>query len=306
MEKLKKSIIQKFIIYAFALSVIESVIESLFEDWIILKVSDPGWQSTLSLFLYAVISILFFALFGLMYARDISKMIEKETARQVGERNLLFANIAHDLKTPMTSIKGFAQALNDGMVREDEKKTITQIICDKAVQIDEIITLLFWYTKLTTNEYQMQLVQLDICKVVRNTIASQYEMFEENGMELDIHIPEHPIECMMDNLEISRAINNLLVNAYTHNENESKVGIYVESMTNGHVKIVIADNGKEINPSLEEHLFEPFVCEDDSRNSKNGSGLGLAITKKIVEKHKGKIYIEHNSYGYTKGFVIEL
>jgi signal transduction histidine kinase len=72
------------------------------------------------------------------------------------------------------------------------------------------------------------------------------------------------------------------------------------------VRIVIADNGKDISTDQEETIFDPFICADESRNSRNGSGLGLAITKKIIEKHRGLIYITHEIKGYTKGFVVEV
>jgi len=123
-------------------------------------------------------------------------------------------------------------------------------------------------------------------------------------MEINIEIPEKPIKRNLDRVEFSRAISNLIINAYRHNKIGSKVAIRLEE--NDWIKVIVADNGESIRDDLQEEIFNPFVCEDESRNSNGGNGLGLAITKKIIEKHGGKIYIDSNIDGYTKGFVIEL
>lgn len=305
MDKLKKQVIGYFLIFSFAIAVVESMVDSIFDDYLFKIIADDSIKMKIFLFLYITIAILIFVFFGFVFSKIVCKKIENEAHRQLNDRNMLYTNITHDLKTPITSIMGFAKALQDKKVNENEKDRVIDIIYTKAKRTDELINMLFGYTKLETDGYQMVIKEQEICTVLRNIVALNYESFEEKKINLDIDIPEHKIMINIDEIEISRAINNLIVNAYRHNKQESKVGVILKVIDNK-VKIIIADNGINISKDEEESIFKPFNCGDDSRKMSNGSGLGLAISQKIVEKHGGRLCVEHNILGYVKGFVIYL
>lgn len=302
MEQLKKSIARYFIIFALLLSISESLISDGL-DWIMAGVTDET-VAVLVLLFWLLISILCFWLFSRGYTGVINKRIIAETNRQVNERNILYANIVHDLKTPMTSMLGFSQALMEGKIGADNKEEVLEIIYNKTKKASELLDLLFEYTKLSTDEYRMHPDNSDICRLVRESIAMNYELFEEKQMKIEIDIPESPIIREIDQREFLRAFNNILINAYQHNKKGAQILIKVIA-TIQKTMIVVADNGELINSELETMIFEPFICADESRNSKDGSGLGLAIAKKIVEKHQGRLYIIEEISGYTKAFVIE-
>lgn len=114
-----------------------------------------------------------------------------------------------------------------------------------------------------------------------------------------------PLICSIDSLEFKRTITNLITNAYKHNLDGSKIAIIIHA-EESNVRIIIADNGETLSSPNSQDIFEPFVCSDESRNSKGGSGLGLAITKKIVLRHNGSITIEPYPNPYTKAFVIQM
>lgn len=110
------------------------------------------------------------------------------------------------------------------------------------------------------------------------SLALYYNEFEQKNIEVDIEIPEKPIKRNLDRVEFSRVISNLLGSACRHNKIGSKVVIRLEE--DNVVKVIVADNGENISENMKGEIFSPFVCEDESRNSKGGSGLVLAITKK--------------------------
>lgn len=303
MKELQKSIIKYFILIAFALSVVVSMLDSCFDE-VSAYIKDSG--------VFIIVLILFFALcigtfilFSILFTVVIRRKFIEETNRQLNDRNILYANIVHDLKTPMTIILGFSQVLLEKRIKEEEKEDFLHSIYEKAKKSDELLNILFQYTKLNTSDYKFCFEQQDICRIVRDTIALFYELFEEKQMEVAVEIPEKTIMKKLDRVEITRAISNLLINAIRHNENGCSVLIKLQEEHNK-VLVIVADNGGLIPKELESTLFEPFVCDDKSRSFRGGNGLGLAITNKIVEKHGGHIYIDYNIREYTKGFVIQL
>ena len=228
---------------------------------------------------------------------------EKIKQKAENERILLFANMAHDLKTPITSIIGFSKALSDGIISDEAKKSeYLATINSKAVKMNELIDRLFEYVKLESRDNLLHKEDCDVAEILRNCISEIYAEYEEKNISLEIEIPENPVIKNADKVELSRVYTNLLNNVLKHNP----AGIRVLVKMDSEGRVIIADSGESLSAELKESLFMPFVSGDKSRSSKNGSGLGLSLAAKIMKKHGGKLYLEENIPGYTKGFVAEL
>lgn len=243
--------------------------------------------------------------FGAAFAfyRMTGRALKKETERRVREQNLIYAAIAHDLKTPMTSVQGFAKALSDGKVRPEEQQEVFDIIYRKSRSCDEMVNTLFEYSKLGTDGYKPELAETDVCALVRDIIAESYCDFEDNGIELNIDIPDEAIMINADRSELKRAVTNLIVNVYKHNPSNIRARISVAEES-GRAEIRIADSGDPLPEGV--YIFEPFVTENTARTVGRGTGLGLAVTKRVIERHGGEVKVRPAADGYTKEFVIRL
>ncbi len=249
------------------------------------------------------------------FSRIIAEEVEKN-ARQEGElrkkyekaRNLMLSDIAHDLRTPITTIGGYAKALNDGLVTSDEKrKEYLEAIENKSERMSDLITLLFDYVRLDSENYQLRLEKTDVAELLRENAAFLYADVEEKGMELEIDIPEEPVFLQVDRLQISRVITNLMNNALKHNAQGTTICLQLRELkVAGTLEIVVSDNGTMIDPFVAENIFEPFVLADASRESKGGTGLGLSIAKKIVEMHGWTIELNQDFERQEKSFVIKI
>ena len=166
---------------------------------------------------YFILNIVIFVLFALIFYRLTAKAIKQESERRLQEQNLMYAAIAHDLKTPMTSVQGFAKALSDGKIKPEEQQEIFDIIYRKSNSMNDMVNTLFDYAKLGTDGYKPEFTEVDICALVRDIVAENYCDFEDHGIELDIDIPETAITINADKTEMKRAVTNLIVNIYKHN-----------------------------------------------------------------------------------------
>ena len=223
--------------------------------------------------------------------REFEKLAEARVAARKEferKRNLMLSDIAHDLRTPITTVAGYSKALSDGMVSEDKKQEYLSAIQTKSVRMNDLIQLLFDYVKLDSEGFSLNKQPVDICELVRECGAIQYSDIEDSGMELDADIPEEQIMLTADKIQLSRVVTNLITNAIKHNEKGDQIGLFVEK-EDDRILIMVADTGRKIPDGKAEHLFEPFAMGDESRNSRGGSGLGLSIAKKIVEMHGYKI-----------------
>lgn len=245
------------------------------------------------------------------YYRAVSarmkELLAEEKARKDAydrQRNLLLSDIAHDIKTPLTTVCGYARALVDDMVSEEEKKKeYLRAIYAKSLRMDDLITLLFEYVKMDSDGFSLHKEKADLGELLRENIALLYADFEENGIKLEIDIPERTFPYEMDKVQMGRAITNILINAVRYNERGTKVCVSL----NGDYRLCIADNGTPIEDGLAEHIFEPFSRGDRTRSTSGGSGLGLSISARIIEMHGGELRLERRCPdGMVKAFVISL
>lgn len=306
MNQLRKKIVYYYLIITSILLIAEWNIYQFIYQYSDMWSEKTGISKTIFLVSGGILVIVLFCAVSYIYYSKVNRIIINESERQVKERNIIFANISHDLKNPMASVIGYARALEEGAVQEDELNKVYKIISDKSNQMNDMILKMFQYAKMESKGYELNLVDTNICEMIRGVIIDRFDEFEEHNIKLDIDIPEYKIVQAIDVGEFARAMNNLISNAIKHNEEGIKILIRVENLDNQKLKIIVADTGKEILETIKNDLFEPFKCSDISRTSKDGSGLGLAITRRIIELHNGKIYVDNNIIGYTKGFIIEI
>lgn len=278
----------------------------------------------LTALLIAVILAIPYIVGGIAYSISTVREIKareraKDEARIAEEkrRYLMISNIVHDLKTPMTTVYGYAKALNDGVVPDEKKPEYLEAVMSKSDRMNEVVAMLLDYVKLDSEGFTIKRARIDICELVRSCCAFCYTDIETASDELDVNIPEHPIYISADNLQLSRVVTNLIVNAIKHNPSGTKIKVSVtsESETEADdVKVFVADSGNAIEPSLAEHIFEPFFTGDESRSSSGGTGLGLPLSKRICEMHdfslrlvqKPEILRYHLGDEYQKVFMISM
>lgn len=275
-----------------------------------------------SFLLVVMIIILPYVIGGIIFSVSIAKEIrklerdkEEEKKKDEERRYLMISNIVHDLKTPMTTVYGYAKALNDGIVPADKQSEYHEAIMAKSERMNDVVAMLLDYVKLDSEGFTIKKEIIDLCELVRSCCAFSFTDIENAGDEIDVDIPERPILIKADNIQLSRVITNLITNAMRHNPKGTKIKVSVTSdslSTAEDVRIFIADSGKEIPSPLCDQIFDPFVTGDESRASGTGTGLGLALSTKICDMHGFTLKLvqmpEVNRYHlgdeYKKAFVI--
>lgn len=237
--------------------------------------------------------------------RKFNELLAQEEAQKLvrdQRRNLMLSDIAHDIKTPITTICGYSKALSEGVVKEKDRQPYLDAIYAKAMRMDELLTILFEYVKLESEGFTLHKEPGDLAELTREMTALLYADYEDRKMELVLEIPEEQIPFEMDRLQMGRAVTNLLTNALRYGKEGGRVLVRLQEY-----ELTVADEGEPVDPALAAHIFEPFTRGDKARSSKGGSGLGLGISKKIVEMHGGKLFLNQNfGEGYTKAFQIRL
>lgn len=269
----------------------------------------PVAQFLITLLLFTIPIIGSAVWFSRIITEEVQRMDRQEEELRLQyerARNLMLSDIAHDLRTPITTIAGYSKALNDGLITSDEKrKEYLDAIENKAVRMSDLITLLFEYVRLDSDNFSLKKTKVDITELLRENAALLYADTEEKGMEFLIEIPEEPYEIELDKLQFSRVITNLINNALKHNASGTQITLKMEKAAQ-EIQISVSDNGAEIPAMIADHIFEPFVVADASRESKGGSGLGLSIAKRIVEMHGWTLELEQYYEEYKKSFVIKI
>ena len=225
------------------------------------------------------------------------KMAQERESYMKKERSMLLANISHDLKTPVTSIKGYVEGIRDGIADTPEKMNrYLDTIYAKARVIDDMVNNLSMFSKLELSRMTFDFEEDDINVFLRGLVEDYRLDMEKNGVELVSNISDETAIVKIDYEKISRVFSNIIDNAVKYrNENNPMLEISTFTRDNG-VYVCISDNGIGIEEKELKNVFEGFYRVDSSRSIK-GSGLGLGIVKQIVEKHGGKIWLKSEGLG---------
>ncbi|WP_199615454.1 sensor histidine kinase [Paenibacillus alkalitolerans] len=221
----------------------------------------------------------------------------------------MIASISHDLRTPLTSLLGYIEAMRcDHSLTDEEKHKFIEIAADKGNALLERLQEFFELAKSEADDSQPELHKVNVTDFIQEVLLGFYPEFQKAAITPAIHIPDFPCFVMADRAQLRRVLENLLSNALRYGQEGKEIGIAVREETD-FVWVDIWDRGQGIPAQDLPRVFERFYTGETSRNaSLRGTGLGLTIAKNLVEKQGGRITVSSKpgeitvfSFGLNKG-----
>ena len=209
------------------------------------------------------------------------------------ENKVLISNISHDLKTPITAIKGYVEGIMDGVASSPEKlDKYIRTIYNKANDMDRLIDELTFYSKIDTNKIPYTFSKINVSQYFRDCVEEVGLDMEARGIELGyFNYVDEDVVVIADAEQMKRVINNIISNSVKYLDKKKGI-INIRIKDDGDfIQVEIEDNGKGIAAKDLPNIFDRFYRTDSSRNSsQGGSGIGLSIVRKIIEDHGGRIW----------------
>ncbi len=234
-------------------------------------------------------------------AQAFNTMTREVRSTQQSQRDFL-ENVSHDLKTPLTSIQGYSQAIIDGAVREPA--AAAEVIYSEADRLSRMVTDLTDLARLQSGRVSLHLDRVDIAALTE-ALAQRIEVVaKKKNVALRVNSPGS-IVVAADGDRMAQVITNLLSNAVKFTPENGHVNVSLRGLDNG-VEVAVHDSGIGIPQNELTRVFERFYQVDKARGPKRGTGLGLAIAKEIVTAHGGRIRAESVGEGHGSTFVVWL
>ena len=218
-------------------------------------------------------------------------------------RKELIAHISHDLKTPITSIKGYIEGIRDGVADTPEKRVrYIQTIYTKAVDMDHLIDELFLFSKLDLGKVPFEFERIDIKDYLTDYFEELSFDLRKQNVDLNFQFTPNGIyHVLADREKFKRVLANIINNSLKYMDKDKKELKITLHSTDENVEISISDNGPGIPDESIPFIFNQFYRAEQSRNKlTGGSGLGLSIAKMIIEEHNGEIKLESTLLVGTK------
>jgi len=213
-------------------------------------------------------------------------------------RNLLDAqrkttfvsNVSHELKTPLTSIRMYAELLGEGRVAEEEKKAkYLHVIIEESRRLTRLVNNVLDFSRLEQGRKSYSFEELDLALLMKDLVEMQQVRFREAGIEINCSVPDQPIPVVADRDAMEQVVLNLLDNALKYAGKGGNIDFDLTEM-NRKVEIRISDRGSGVPAAHRERIFEKFHRVDDSLTARQpGSGLGLSIARRILRDHGGDL-----------------
>ncbi|MCD2138921.1 two-component system histidine kinase PnpS [Salinicoccus halitifaciens] len=208
-------------------------------------------------------------------------------------RSDFVANVSHELKTPITSVKGFSETLLSGEVTDEEtRRSFLQIIYDESERIDRLIRDLLHLSRIENKVSPLNIQDVDLVRLIHTITNTMTKAISEKNLEVTLPPSTESVIIEGDPDRLNQILLNLIANAITYTGEGGSIRVSIE-ITSSNVRVSVSDTGIGIPEEYIPRVFERFYRVDKARSrNSGGTGLGLAIVKHLVESHKGKIELD--------------
>lgn len=231
-----------------------------------------------------------------------NELVKQEISIEMSKKNDLVTYLAHDLKTPLTSIIGYLTILEESEVPENVRQDYIKKLLEKSYRLEDLTNQFFDIARFSLQEIPLNKSLLDAGFFLEQLTEELYPLLREKNLEFDIDLPAN-MKLYADGSLFARVLNNLLKNAIAYSCKDSVIKI------NGKIgkcstQLFVENDGDVISEQELKLIFEKFYRRDQSRSQSAGAGLGLAIAREIIQRHQGSLEAESKN-GHTV-FIITL
>ena len=235
---------------------------------------------------------------------DAYESLKIETEIQSKNSKQLLSNLSHDIRTPLTSIIGYVDALKDGVVSsEEEVKDFIDILAMKSKNLKDLTNQIFDVARIDADDVTMKFEHVNLNEFLIHMLMDFMTEIKKNEMVLENQLAEEPYMIYADRVALTRIFQNLIKNTIQHGKDGKVMGISSQK-ANNYYRVIIWDKGKGIPKSKQPLIFERLYKVDDARKLvSSNSGLGMSIAKKLVLKHKGNIFVKSEEHKFTEFYI---
>ncbi|HMV29273.1 MAG TPA: ATP-binding protein, partial [Anaerolineales bacterium] len=235
-------------------------------------------------------------------AQSFNKM-SADLARSFNLRKQMTADIAHELRTPLSLILGHAEGVHDGVLQPSRENF--EIIREEAERLEHLVSDLRTLSLADAGELSVEFQPVNLNELMSDVHTHYLTLFNQKRITLDLETAPGILTANLDPSRFAQVLNNILDNALRYTPEGGRVELKTQ-LTENRIQLSVKDSGEGVSSEEAQHLFDRFYRVSESRNRNDGgSGLGLAIAKSIVEMHKGRIWAESEK-GKGLRVVIEL
>lgn len=219
-------------------------------------------------------------------------------------RREFISNISHELRSPITSIKGFITAILDGIIPQEKEKDYLKIANDEIMRLTRLVNDLLDLSAMQAGKVQFKPMKVDINNAIRITVVKLGQKALEKNIKIDINLSGKSLFVLADNDKIIQVLTNLIDNAIKYCNRDGKI-IVSTKIKNEKVIVSVYNNGPGIKEEDLKYIWDRFYKADKSRTNKTSTGLGLPIVRNIILQHNEKIWIDNTENGVSFSFTLK-
>ena len=219
---------------------------------------------------------------------SINRMAE-ELSRLEDSRRSFVANVSHELRSPMTSMRGYVQAMLDGVIGQEDMPRYLNIVLSETDRLTELVRDLLDLSRLESGKFPLTLAPFDANELVRRNLINFEGRIEAKNIEVQVELADDPLTVLADANRINQVVSNIIDNAIKFMNGEGSV-LTLRTLREGkNARFVIMNNGEDISEADLPYIFERFYKADKAHTSGQGTGLGLSICQRIMQQHGSEI-----------------